>query len=143
MEVKRYRPKIDRLFWILFASTLAVTLLPVILCAIFSPTTLFLTLPVLLFVLYFLISPLFGYVELRERTVFVKFGFILKREIEYTKIRGLVKGRKFYSDSMLSLKSSLEHVNIKYNTFDVLTVSVADNDALVEEIRARTINSIY
>ena len=137
MEVKRYKPKIDRLFWIISAIALAVTLLPVILCAIFSPTSLFVTLPVLLFVLYFLISPLFGYVELRERTVFIKFGFILKREIEYTKIRGLVKGRKIYSDSMLSLKNSLEHVNIKYNIFDMLTVSVTDNDAFIEEVRAR------
>ena len=137
METKIYKPKIDRLFWITSITALIITLPTVIISAIFEPITLFITAPVLLFVLYFLLTSLFGYIELRERTVFIKFGFILKREIEYTKIRGLVKARKFYSDSMLSLKNAFEHVNIKYNTFDVISVSVEDNDGFIEDVKAR------
>jgi hypothetical protein len=86
---------------------------------------------------YFIISPLFGYVELREKSVFIKFGFIMSREIPYEKIRGFSKARKFYSDSMLSLKNSFDHVNIKYNTFDMISVSVTDNDLLISDIEAR------
>ena len=38
---------------------------------------------------------------------------------------------------MLSLKNSVEHITIKYNKFDVTTVSVTDNDDLMINIRAR------
>ncbi len=38
---------------------------------------------------------------------------------------------------MLSLKNSIEHVNIKYNTFDIMTVSVADNDGFIKELTTR------
>ena len=137
METKIYKPKIDRLFWITSITALIITLPTVIISAIFEPITLFITAPVLLFVLYFLLTSLFGYIELREKTVFIKFGFILKREIEYTKIRGFATARKFYSDSMLSLKNAFLHVNIKYNTFDVISVSVEDNDGFVEDVKAR------
>ena len=112
-----------------------------ILCTVlaaFEPTALFVMIPTDLFVLYFLLSPLFGYVELRKDTVFIRFGFILKREIPYKKIRGITKERKFYSDSMLSLKNAMEHINIKYNTFDVISVSVADEEDFIRELEKRT-----
>ena len=38
---------------------------------------------------------------------------------------------------MMALKNAIEHVNIKYNTFDVTTVSVADNDGFIEELDRR------
>jgi hypothetical protein len=79
-------------------------------------------------------------VELRENSIFVKFGFFVKREISYSKIRDAVKVRKFYSDSMISLKNSFEHVNVKYNTFDILTLSVKGNDEFIDEIKARIKN---
>jgi hypothetical protein len=84
-----------------------------------------------------MISPLFGYVELREESIFVKLGFFMKKEIPYNKIRDVEKTRKLYSDSMSALKNSLDHVNIKYNRFDVLSVSVVDNDDLMKRIKAR------
>ena len=89
------------------------------------------------FVLYFFVSPLFGYVELRENSMLIKYGFILKKEIPYSKIRSVTKARKFYSDSMMSLKNSFDHVNIKYNTFDVTCVSVVDNDSFINELSKR------
>lgn len=104
---------------------------------VFEPVALFIIIPLDLFVFYFLASPLFGYVELRENSVFIKFGFILKKEIPYGKIRALSKERRIYSESMLSLKNSLDHVNIKYNTFDIVTVSVSDNDELIRETKER------
>jgi len=136
MEQRRFKPLIGKLFWIIFIPT-CLLLLAVTVVAVFEPLALVLTLLVDIFTLYFLISPLFGYVELREETLFVKFGFFMKREIPYSKIRGVSRERKFYSDSMLSLKNSFEHVNIKYNSFDMLSVSVVGNDELIAEIEAK------
>ena len=134
--MKRFRPKLDKLFWIISSILLAIVI-GITVTAIFMPITLWVIIPTDLFILYFVLSPLFGYVELREETVFIKFGFFLSREIPYSKIRGMSKERKWYSDSMMSLKNSLEHVNIKYNTFDMVSVSVNDNDELIRELAAR------
>lgn len=136
MKIKRYKPLIDKMFWWILIPT-CMLLIALTAISAFSLGALILTILVDLLTLYFLISPLFGYVELREETVFVKFGFFMKREIPYSKIRGVEKTRKFYSDSMLSLKNSFEHVNIKYNTFDMLSVSVVGNGELMEEIDHR------
>jgi hypothetical protein len=93
--------------------------------------------PVDLFTLYFFASPFFAYVELREKTLFIKYGFFSKREIPYESIRELKKDRRFYSESMLAIKNSMDHVNIKYNRFDVTSVSVVGNDGFVEKLTAR------
>jgi hypothetical protein len=90
-----------------------------------------------LFTLYFLVSSVVGYVELRENTLFIRFGFFITREIPYAKIRSLKKERRVYSESMLALKNSLDHVDIRYNSFDVVSVSVKGNDDLIAEIEAR------
>lgn len=137
MQTKRYRPKIDKLFLIVWIPTAAIMLAVTVVPAVFEPVTLFWTLPTDLFVAYFLVSSLVGYVELREKSLFIKYGFILKKEIPYSKIRSVAKVRKWYSETMLSMKNSMEHVNIKYNSFDVTSVSVKDNDALIEELKAR------
>ena len=117
-------------------------MLTVTLLSIYHIVAFLLTLLVDVFVFYFLISPLFGYVELREDSVFIKFGLLLKREIPYGKIRGVTEERKFYADSMLSLKNALVHINIKYNSFDMVSVSVVGNGELKEEIEARTMGGL-
>jgi hypothetical protein len=66
----------------------------------------------------------------------------MKREIPYGRIRGMSLERKFYSDSMLSLKGAFEHVNIKYNRFDLISVSVRTNDALIDALNERISNKI-
>ena len=136
METKRFKPLLDKLYWIILIFT-SVVMIGLTVPAVLAPVALCIIIPVDVLVYYFLISPLFGYVELREDTVFIKFGFILKKEIPYRKIRGAVKERRTYSDSILALKNALEHVNIKYNTFDIVTVSVVGNDRLIEELNAR------
>ena len=136
MDSKRFKPLVDKLYWIIIIFTSAV-MIGLTVPSAFAPITLWIIVPTDVLVYYFLISPLFGYVELRANTVFIKFGFILKKEIPYKKIRGAVKERRTYSDSILALKNALEHVNIKYNTFDIVTVSVVGNDRLIEELNAR------
>ena len=142
MENKRYKPLLDKLFFIIWVPTfivmLALTVMPLLLS--FYLPLLIALLATDVFVFYFLVSPLFGYVELGERSVLIKFGFILKREIPYEKIRGFSRERKFYADSMLSLKTALSHVNIKYNAFDVVSVSVIDSDGMIREIETRLKN---
>ena len=86
---------------------------------------------------YCLVSPLFGYVELREDCVWIRCGFFLKKQIPYERIRTVTKERKWYSDSMISLKNAFEHINIKYNTFDLFSVSVVENEELMEQIMVR------
>ena len=137
MENKRYKPLVDKLFYIIAIPTV-VFLAAVTVISAFEPLSLLITIPTDVFTLYFLVSPLFGYVELREESLFIKYGFILKREIPYAKIRGTVKERSFIAESMLSLKNSFEHVKIKYNTYDVTTVSVIDNDCFVMELKKRS-----
>ncbi len=130
--MERYKPLVDKLYRIiaiLIAALLAA--LTIFVCIFPTVAAVIITVLVDLFAAYFFISPLFGYVELREDSLYIKYGFILKKEIPYSKIRGAAKARGLYSDSMISLKSSLEHVNIKYNAYDVTTVSVVDNDAFV------------
>jgi hypothetical protein len=137
MENNKFKPGIDRMFWIILIFTSVLMLPLTVIPSIFYSPMLFFMIAIDIFVAYFLISPLFGYVELREKAVFIKFGFILKREIPYGKIRSLEKCRKLYSDSMVSLKNKIEHVNIKYNTFDVVSVSLQNNDAFIEELNLR------
>ena len=136
MENRIFKPRYDKVYlW---------TLLPTV--ALLAVGTAFAALDALglvimlatdIFSLYFFLSPLVGYVELRENTVFIKFGFFLKKEIPYEKIRGFEKKRQFYSESMLALKSAMEHIDIKYNSFDVVSVSVIDNDGLLKELERR------
>ncbi len=137
MENKKYRPLFDKLYWLISIPTLLIVLVPTVVLGILSPETLVLMIPLSLFVLYFFIMPFFSYVELREASLFIKFGFFLKKEIPYSKIRGIKKERKFYSESMMSLKNAFDHINIQYNAFDVTTVSVTDNDEFVSELKKR------
>ena len=85
-----------------------------------------------------MISQLTGYVELRESSMYVRFGFILRKNIPYNKIKEFNKERRIITYSYLSLKNALEHINIKYNKFDMITVSVVNNDDLIKELEERT-----
>ena len=138
MENKRYKPLIDKVFWIIWVPTLILLAVATAITA-WDIIAFLIMLSVDLFTVYFMISPLFGYVELRENSVFVKLGFFTKREISYKQIRDVEKTRKLYSDSMSALKNSLDHVNIKYNRFDVLSVSVVDNDDLIKRLKVRMV----
>lgn len=137
MEPKRFKPLIDKLFWIVSLPTISLVLGISIFVAATQITMLFVMMPVNLFVIYFIVSPLFGYAELREKSLFIKYGLILKKDIPYDKIRSVEPGRRFYSESMLSLKNSFEHVNIKYNRFDVTTVSVVENTDFIIELEKK------
>ena len=138
MNERRFKPKIDKLFWWILIPTMTLLLGMTVAFAFLSPlSVLFIMLPTDVFCLYFIISPLFGYAEFREDALFIKFGFFMKREIPYSKVRGTSFARKFYSDSMLSLKSALDHVNVKYNTFDLVSISVVENEEFATELLDR------
>ena len=130
MENKRFKPKIDKLFWIITLPTSTLMLVLTVISLAYS-WVFAITAAVDIFVLYFLVSPLFGYAELREKSLFIKYGLILKKDIPYDKIRAIEVSRGFYSQSMMSLKNAFEHVNIKYNRFDVTTVSVKENEKFI------------
>lgn len=134
--MKRYKPLIDRTY-VTMMIIIFVVLTVMTVIAAFSPVALLIVVPIYLLVVYHLISPLFGYVELRENSLYVRYGLFIKKEIPYSKIRGVAKGRGFYSESMLSLKTALEHVNIKYNSFDMTTVSVVDIDSFIDDVNER------
>ena len=137
MNSKIYKPKLDKLFWSLFIPTNVICIAILIIPSILDPQVLFITVPIFLFVNYFFISTLFGYVELRDKELFIKYGFFLKKRIPYDKIRAIEKQRRFYSYSMLSLKNAYDHVDIKYNFYDVTTVSVKEQDSFVIELEER------
>lgn len=139
MDTKKYRPYLDKMFPIILVPTL-ILLAAGTVVASFAPISLAIMIPVDLLSIYCLFSPLFGYVELRDDSVYIKYGLIAKREIPYQAIRGVTKERKIYADGMISLKYSLDHVNIKYNSFDVTSVSVIDNDEFIKDIEDRISN---
>jgi hypothetical protein len=133
MEKKRYKPAIDKLFYAIWIPT-SILMITATVISFYELGAFILMLAVDVFTFYFMISSLVGYVELRMNSVFVKFGFIIKREIPYDKIRKIAKERKIMSNTYLSLKNSLDHVSIKYNKYDEIVVSVINNDDLIKEL---------
>ena len=130
MKIKVYKPKIDGYYYLIYFPTLLLVLVGTALS--FGSVGAFIVMLLSdALVLYFTVSPLFARVELREDTLFIKFGFFLTREIPYARIREIKKERRIYTDTMLSLKNSLEHITIKYNAYDVTAVSVRDNDGFI------------
>ena len=144
-EVKRmrrtlFKPKFDKLYWFITVPTAALTVAVTVLPLALEPVSGWAFAVMLLmdaFVAYFLLSPLAGYVELREKTLFIRYGFILKKEIPYDDIRDVTVGRGIISESMVSLKNAMEHVTVKYGAFEVTVVSVDDNLELAENINVR------
>ena len=135
-KYKKFKPKLDKLFWFIWIP-MALLMITLTVLSAFEQSSLFIAIAVDVFVFYFMFSSLAGFAELRENSLYIKFGFILKREIPYDKIRGIEKERKFYSYSMLSLKNALEHVTVKYNKFDSVCVSVKDNDEFINELKIK------
>ena len=133
---QKFKPLFDKKFCWIWIPTLLMLAAGTFLAA-GAPIALCILIITDVFTLYFIISPLFAYAELRENSLFVKFGFFVTREIPYIKIRGISKEHKLYADSMISIKNSLDHVNVKYNTFDVISISVADNDSFIKALEAR------
>ena len=88
MERMRFKPLVDKLFWIIAIPTAILLVLLTVLAADYIASGILIAF-VDVFVLFFIISPLFGYVELREDSLFIKYGLILKKEIPYEKIRGI------------------------------------------------------
>ena len=136
METKRYKPLLDKYFWIVWGPLL-IFLICMTIFFVFEFVPLIIMLCVDVFTFYFMFSSLVAYVELRDEVLYIKFGFILKKEIPYNDIREIVKERKLTSYSILSIKNSIEHINIKYNKFDMVTVSVIENDDLIKELEER------
>ena len=137
MKDKRYRPLVDKLFYLLAVPTFIIVALPTVICGILAPNTLYIMLPIFVFTAYFFVSPLFGYVELRDYELYIKYGFMMSRTIPYNKIRKIEKERKAISTSFLSIKNALDHVNIRYNTFDTTTVSLKDEEDFLSELNAK------
>ena len=127
------------MYWITAIPTNLIVMALVILAAVDAPTPVLIAVAVVtfIFVNYFLLSPWFGYVELRENEIFIKYGILLKRSIPYSDIRAVEVGRGVLADSIVSLKNALDHVNIKYNAFDVTTVSIKNRESFVRELELR------
>ena len=88
--MKRYKPLIDRTY-VTMMIIIFVILTVMTVIAAFSPVALLIVVPIYLLVVYHLISPFFGYVELRENSLYVRYGLFMKKEIPYSKIRASQK----------------------------------------------------
>ena len=102
MQNKIYKPKLDWLFHVIWIPTVILLIAGTILSFASLPALLIM-LATDIFTLYFLVSPLVGYVELRENTVFIRYGFILTREIDYLHIRDMKKERKLSKKIILNI----------------------------------------
>ena len=135
----RFKPRVDALYlWVAIPTTLLIVAMLVFSCVFFSLGALLISVFTLVFTGYFLFAPIWlGYAELREDGIFIDFGIFIKRTIPYSKIRKIERKRKWYSESMLSLKCAMEHLDIKYNRFDVVSVSLCNEDDFLEELNEK------
>ena len=140
-ERQIFKPKFDKMYWWSLALC-AVYMIAMTFVALWHVQVAIVIGAVDLLLIWVLVSPCFGYVELREETLFVKFGLILKREIPYARIRKIQKVRHWYSESIIALKNAMEHVDIRYNLCDVVSVSVVENDAFIEALKNRAADTI-
>ena len=136
--IKRYKPRFDRLFYGIAIFTAAVVLGALIPSFYGSGVWgIAVAAGTLLLCGYFLVSPCFGYAELREGMLFVKFGFFLSREIPYEKIYAIEKKHTMIADSILSLKNAMDHLNVKYNRFELVSLSLRDEEDFIESLCER------
>ena len=135
---KRYKPRFDRLFYGIAIFT-AVVMLGCLIPSFYGggAFAIVVTLGSLILCGYFLVSPCFGYAELREETLFIKFGFFLSREIPYEKIYAVEKKHMMVADSMLSLKNAMDHLNVKYNRFDLISLSLQNEEDFIKALCER------
>jgi hypothetical protein len=135
----KFKPRVDAQYlWIAIPTELFLLVMTVMTLVHFTLFGLIIMLAALAFSSFFILSPIFfGYAELREDELFVDFGIFIKRSIPYSKIRKIEKKSSFYSESMLSLKCARDHVNIKYNSFDIISLSLKDEDSFIEELHKK------
>ena len=134
---KIYKPKIDKLYYMIFIPTLLLVIASCVL-SLAAPIALIITLSIAITVILLMISPLLGYAELREDTLFIRYGFYIKREIPYSKIRAIKTERKWYSESMISLKYAMDHLIIKYNSFENTTISLENEAEFIDELLSKS-----
>ena len=136
MENKVYKPLFDKSFYIIWIPTLLLLAVATFISAS-AVVALLILIAADVFTLYFLFSSLSAYAELRADCLYIKFGFIIKREIPYSSIRGVKKEHKIIAETIFSIKNALDHVVIKYNKFDAVTVSVKENDSFISALEER------
>ena len=136
----KFRPRVDKYYLCIAIPTeiflIVMTVMTLVHFTLFGLVVMLLALALSSF---FMLSPiLLGYAELRENELFVDFGVFVKRSIPYSDIRAIEKKRRFYSESMLSLKCAIDHVDVKYNKFDMISLSLKDEERFVEELNKKT-----
>ncbi len=134
----KFKAKLDIVYIVIYVIVGIVMLAPSIVSLITKDyiTALICLIPFIL-ILFMIISMVCGYARLDDDCLFIKYGFVFKRSIPYEKIRSYELQRKFYCESLLSLKNAMEHVEIKYNKFDNTCVSVRDNIVFLEQLHKR------
>ncbi len=134
----KFKPKIDAYFIVPFCIATIILLIPTILGFVFNNIAQgIFTICILLFVDYLLLSPLFGFVQFEEKNLYIKYGLIIKKRIPYDKISTIKIEKKLYSECLLSLKTSVEHMHITYNLYDTTCISLKETDAFLEEVARR------
>ena len=136
----KFRPRVDKYYlWIAIPTEIFLIVMTVMTLVHFTLFGLVVMLLALALSSFFILSPIFfGYAELRDDELFVDFGVFIKRSIPYSKIRAIEKKRRFYSESMLSLKCAIDHVDIKYNRFDTISLSLCNEDKFIAELNKKT-----
>ena len=136
MNKKKYKPLIDKYFYCIWIP-LSILLITFTVFSIAELPALLIMLATDIFTFYFMFSSLLGYCQLRENTLYVKFGFILKREIKYEDILELKKERGVMTYTMLSLKNALDHITIKYNKYDLIAISIKNQEEFILELEKK------
>ena len=136
MKDKIYKPLIDKYFYYIWAP-ITILLAICTYISLFEVTSFFIMVSTDIFTFYFMISSLVGYCKFQEETLYIRFGFILKIEINYKDIIEIKKERGVMTYTMLSLKNALDHITIKYNKYDFIAISVKNQEDFIQELELR------
>ena len=138
MENKRYKP-IKRTMYYLIRVPLLVAMAVATAISSTEPIALLIMLPTDALVVYFLLSELMAYAELQDEGVFIRFGFFAKQFIPYDSVYGCEKVEKWYADSTntFAIKTAVEHINLKYDKWRTLSLSIEDADGFMMALETK------
>lgn len=131
----KYRVNIDKYYYITIVVVSLILLIPLILSIVAKRVWVILVVAFLIiFVEYLLFSCFIGYAKLEEDHLVIRYGFIIKRRLPYEIIRGVEKKSSYFSESLISLKTTKNCVVVLFNTYDNTTISIKDEDDFIEKL---------
>lgn len=137
----KFKPQVDKYFYVPIIFVLILFIVPIMVGIVCKQMDQIIITAVLFIVIgTLLISPLFGYVKVENDYLYIRYGLFFRRKITYASIKEVEIEHKYYATSLISHKTSLNHLFIKYDSLNDTCVSVKDMDVLLALIEEKRLN---